>query len=281
MRYYPDNRDNTPLRYVGRTPVYVTTVLTALYVAGLLATTILQATGGQPDYFEFSTDAFFLHGWLWQMVSYSFVNGPDIYFLLWAYVLYRCGVEIEQFFGRGTLLKFYALQLTAVVVALGLWRLTGRDGWYAGMGMVTTGFFVGFAVLYPDLPWFGLVAMKYVAGAFVGIIALSDLAANDWRNLLVLTVVTVASASFIRHAKFGGTVNVREWLRQLKPFGRPRFRVLPSPEQPAPRTNPGSGTLGSVDAILDKIARDGFASLTQEERDQLERARDILNKKRT
>lgn len=280
MRYYPENRDNTPLRHIGQVPVYVTTILTALYVAGLLATTLLQAVGGQLGYFEFSTELFFLHGWLWQIVTCTFVNWPTPYFLLWIYVLYRCGIEVELFFGRRTLLKFYALQIVAVVLVLGIERLTGRQSLFGGMAAITTGFFIGFATLYPNLQWFGLVAMKYVAGAFLGIMVLSDLASHQWSELSVLLAIGGTSFGFIRHAKLGGSLDSGEWVKKL--FRRqPKFRVMPSPERPAVRPSPMGGSIVSVDAILDKIARDGFASLTQDERDQLERARDILNRKKS
>lgn len=283
MRFYPDNRDNTPLRHIGQVPVYVTTILTALYVVGLLITALFLTVGGRLGYFEFSTELFFLRGWLWQIVTCTFVNGPTPYFLLWIYVFYRCGMEIEQFFGRRTLLKFYALQIVAVVVVLGLERLTGRQSLFAGMSAITTGFFIGFATLYPNLQWFGLVAMKYVAGAFFGIMVLSNLSYHQWSDLSVLLAVGGTSFGFIRQAKLGGSLDFGEWTKKLNPFRRrPKFRVLPSPERPVSRPGAsGNSSIYSVDAILDKIAKDGFASLTQDERDQLERARDILNKKKS
>jgi hypothetical protein len=64
---------------------------------------------------------------------------------------------------------------------------------------------------------------------------------------------------------------------------RPKFHVVPKPET-RPRTASPSGVFQSVpdddvDALLDKIARNGIASLTAGERQQLERAREALLKK--
>jgi hypothetical protein len=190
-------------------------------------------------------------------------------------------VDIEQFFGRKTFLKYYALLIATVPVVLGLWRLLGVGGVSETMSSVTLGFFIGYATLYPDLQWFGIIAMKYVAGALVAIMALAALADTAWQDLTLLLATSAVGFGFIHYVKLGGSVEFGDWTQKLNPFRRrPKFRIVPASGQPAPKADSGRASPASVDAILDKIARDGFASLTQDERDQLERAREILNKKR-
>jgi len=280
MRFYPENRDNGPIRYIGRVPVYAATIIAVLYCAGMFATVMVSAAGGAMYNFEFSTEDFFRHGWLWQIFTCTFVNGPTFFFLFGVFFFYQFGSEIEQFFGRRSFLLFYALQVATIALVLGAWRLTGPPGIYAGMNEVTIGMFIGYATLYPNLECFGWVQMKVVAFACLVISLLSYLQAGDRQGLTVMLAICAVSFGFIRHAKLGGTTELGEWVAKLNLFRRrPKFRVLPPPDRPSPR-NVGGGSGASVDAILDKIASTGFASLTQDERDQLERAREFLNRKR-
>ncbi len=284
MRFYSDSRNNTPLRYVGRWPVYASTILAALYVAGMFATVVLNTVRGPLDLFTFSTEDFFLHFYLWQIFTCTFVNGPDFFFPFAIIFFYMFSVELEQYFGRRTYFTFYGLLLASIVAIHGVWRLAGYSAAYAGLNDIVIGLFVGYATLYPNLECFGWVPMKYMAFACIFIDAMNFLSGPmgpNWHGLSILLGLCGASFAFIRHAKLGGTVELGEWAGKLNPFRRrPKLRVMPSPERPLQRATTGPHDVFAVDAILDKIARDGFASLTQEERDQLERARDILNKKK-
>jgi hypothetical protein len=67
------------------------------------------------------------------------------------------------------------------------------------------------------------------------------------------------------------------------PRRRPKLRVLPKPSSP-PRAIPRvelaeTAADTEVDALLDKIAKTGLASLTASERARLEKAREELLKK--
>ncbi|HVU37014.1 MAG TPA: DUF6576 domain-containing protein [Opitutales bacterium] len=281
MRFYSDHRDNTPLRYFGRMPVYAATILAALYVAGLFVTVILNVVHGPREGLEFSTEQFFHHFWLWQIFTCTFINDPQFFFPFAVFFFYQFGSELEQFFGRRTFFKLYGALLLTIVLILGAWQLLGVQGRYYGMNEVTIGLFVAYATLYPNLECFGWVPMKYVAFACCFISAMGYLSGRDWYGLSILSGTCLAAFGLTRYLKLGGSVEFGEWAARLNPFRRrPKLRVLPNPERATPRAEAGTGTSASVDAILDKIARDGFASLSQGERDQLEKAREILNKKR-
>jgi hypothetical protein len=139
--------------------------------------------------------------------------------------------------------------------------------------------FIAFATLYPNLEYFGWVPVKYVAFACLAISALSFVGERDWVGFSVLLADCAAAFGLVRYMKLGGSVEFGDFARKLNPFRRrPKFRVLPSSGTPARAS--GSASIESVDAILDKIAKSGFASLTAQERDQLESAREALMKKR-
>jgi len=283
MRFYPGDPDHQPLGHVGRVPVFATTIFATLFVVGMVGTVMLQTAGSSFQWLVFSTPDFYFHGWIWQPFTCVFVNRADFFFLFGVYFFYRFGIEIEQYLGRRVFLTLYFLLIISLVGVLGLWQLAGVPGEFMGMSDVTIGLFIAYATLYPNLEYFGWVPMKHVAFACLAISALSYFPTHDWPGLSVMLAICAVSFGYTRYKKLGGTLEIPDLARRLNPFRRrPKFRVLPSPEGFAARPSDGpTSTVQSVDTILDKIAQKGFASLTQAERDQLEKAREILNKKRS
>ena len=280
MRFYPGDPDHQPLGHVGRVPVFAATIISALFVAGMVATVMLQTAGSSLQWFIFSTENFYFRGWIWQPFTCVFVNGADFFFLFGVYFFYRFGIEIEQYLGRRAFLTLYFLLLISLAGVLGLWQLAGLPGEFMGMSDVTIGLFIAYATLYPNLEYFGWVPMKHVAFACLAISALSYFPTHNWPGLSVMLAICATAFGYTRYKKLGGSLEIPSLARRLNPFRRrPKFRVLPSPEGSGPRASIDHSPAQSVDAILDKIAQQGFASLTQSERDQLERASDKLNKK--
>ncbi len=282
MRFYPGDADHQPIRYIGRVPVFATTIIVALMALGMFASTMIATAGGPIGLFTFSTSDFYLHGRLWQMVTAMFVNAPQFFFLFTLFFYYWCGVEIEQHLGRRAFLLLFGLNLALAPLVLGVWHLAGYPQGYAGASEMCIAMFMAYATLYPNLEYFGWVPMKIVAFACLAIAALGYFPGHDWPGLTFLLAECGLSFGFVRYVKNGGSLGITNWTGKLNPFRRRgKFRVLPTPAGARPPMDSPSGTsMVSVDAILDKIARTGFASLTQTERDQLEKAREILNKKK-
>jgi len=282
MRFYPGDSDHQPLGHVGRVPVFAATIFAALYVIGMVVTVIIRTVGGDLSLFIFSTQQFYGHGWLWQPFTCTFVNGPNFFFVFSAIFSYQFGVEYERFFGRRTYLILNALLLATIVLVLGAWHFAGSPGEHYSMYTICIGLIVAYATLYPNLEYLGWVPFKFIAFACIFIDSLNYLGqVIDWHGLSVMLAICGVSFGFTRYKKLGGSLEIPALARRLNPFRRrPKFRVLPSPEGSGPRGSFGESAQASVDAILDKIAQKGFASLTQTERDQLEKAREILNKKR-
>ncbi len=283
MRFYPGDPDHQPIRYLGGVPVFATTIIVALLAVGMILVTMMATAHGPVGLLIFSTEDFYLHGRVWQMFTAMFVNQPQFFFLFTLFFFYWCGIEIEVYFGRRAFLLLYGLNLATAPLVLGLWQLAGYPQGYAGATEMLIAMFMAYATLYPNLEYFGWVPMKYVAFACLAIAALGYFPGHDWPGLTFLLAECGVSFGFVRYVKQGGSLDITNWLRKLNPFRRRgKFRVLPTPAGSRPPMDSPSGTnLGSVDAILDKIARSGFASLTQTERDQLEKAREILNKKKS
>jgi len=283
MRFYPGDPDHQPLGHVGRVPVFAATIFAALYVVGMVVVKIMQTVGVDWTIFIFSTEQFFGHGWLWQPFTCTFVNGPNFFFVFSVIFAYQFGVEYERFFGRRTYLVLNALLLATITLVLGAWHLLGSPGEFHSMYTICIGLIVAYATLYPNLEYLGWVPFKFIAFACIFIDAFNYLGPIiDWHGLSIMLAICAVSFGFTRYKKLGGKMEIPALVRNLNPFRRrPKLRVLPSPENFTPRTFSDSAPGQSVDAILDKIAQKGFSSLTQTERDQLEKAREILNKKRS
>lgn len=285
MRTMSSSSDFQPLGSLGRLPIYLTTILSALYVLGMLVTAVLGASAASMRGLGFSTHDFFSLGWVWEPLTCSFLNPPDFFFLFGIFFFYSAGLEVERYLGRSRFLKFYLLCLAVVPVVLGLWHALGIPGTHAGMGGITIALFVAFATLYPDIQYMGWVPLKYVAGACFAIACLGYLPARNWTALSTVAAEGAVGFLFVRYLQGGGSMEWNDWKEKL--FGpRRNFKVLPTPTNPShPRANESKPQVspdpvfGSIDPLLEKIARSGLASLTSQEREQLEKARESLLKK--
>jgi hypothetical protein len=142
------------------------------------------------------------------------------------------------------------------------------------------------------------VSAKWTALIFLGIQTLSYAAAHDWAHMGISLASAAYAFGFVRHEQ-----GIWELPRIRVPRRQPQLRVLekvahaekplgagnPSPpsshsqlpSKPANRdksTQLGSPAMAAIDPLLEKIGRSGLASLTPEERIQLQEAREALIK---
>jgi membrane associated rhomboid family serine protease len=272
MRTKGDSDDFEPVTFLGGHPIHTATVIVAAYVATLVATTIAVSAGAQPFLLQrlaFSSEAVLHHGWLWQLVSFATVNPPSFNFAFQAAMLWFFGRELEKFFGRRIFLRFYAIafSLTPILLSLvGLFHPTTAMGIAGGFAT-----FVAFATLYPRYPLYFGIHARDLAYIIIGIQTLIYIAGHGWSELFVFWCEVVFAYFFVGYER-------GEWnLPSMPSFRRSKFRVLPTPER-ASRQQQDTDS-AEMDALLDKIARSGIASLTAAEKSKLEKARQALIKK--
>ena len=266
--YSPDD-DRQPLTYFRGYPIDATTFIIGLYVVTLMATTLVMALGyGETFayYLEFDSRLVLAGGQVWRFFTYGLWNVPSLGFVIDMVMLVWFGRELERFFGRKIFLRFYAilyLLQPLTYTALGLLRptfLQGESGAFA--------LFLAFATLYPNAVLLFNILAKWMAIGLVGIYTLMALSARDFVALTALWVTVGYACGYVRYEQGRLVLPTLPWPRR-----RPKFRVLPSPEAR------GQATVGEMDALLDKIAQSGMASLTAKERARLEAAREELLKK--
>ena len=266
----PENYD--PIAWVGRVPVFATTIIVALYVISMVAVTLLRASGSDfiLSKLSFDSSAVLRDLELWRCLTYAFVNTATPWFIIGLVMLYIFGRDVEQFLGRTGFVRLYlGLLLLGPSVLLAATLATGRD-FKLQQGWADFAVFIAFAALYPGAQLLFQITAKVFAWVLLGINALMLIDGRAWPDLIVLLTTSAFAWYAIRH---GAALNF-DFLARLRPVShrskRPRLRVMPPP-QDAP-VDPHR----VIDPLLDKISRDGLASLTRREREQLERARTAL-----
>jgi len=273
-------RDTMPLTWLGRVPLYATTILVALLVAGTIATVLLdsaRATGALAA-LEFDPESFWKKGYLWQVFTFPLLNLPSFFYLFGLLFVYWCGIGIETYLGRRVFLRLLLLLCLVPV-------LTASACWYAGSNtrifgdlMLTIGLFIAYATLYPNAELWSWIPMKWVAFACIVLQSLTFFPAHAWNQLAVFLCSLAAVHFYTRYEQGHWSFPRLPW-----PHRKPRFRVVPREDGPR-RSIPRQEMLedepdSEVDRLLEKIARSGLASLTARERTQLEKAREALLKK--
>lgn len=272
---HSDSHDHTPVLWLRGYPVYAAHFIVLVYVASMFITTTMNLFGAGPllEWLPFMSTQV-LHGQVWRVVTYGLVNPPSLDFVFDMLMIAWFGRDVERALGRRSFLWLYGgiyLATPVLFTAIGLWLPMTRVGETGALAL-----FVAFAAFYPDaLMMFNLLA-KWAALILVGIFTLMALNYHDWRGLISLWATCGCAFAFVRHHQ--GHLELPRfnfWRRS------PKLRVLPDLPVKKPVAFRGlkAASMAEVDALLDKIAASGFASLTVAERARLESARAELLKK--
>jgi len=270
-----------PLGKWNNIPIYLTTILTAVFVVGLIGTAILDA--GAPGLISpFVFQMPLRPAWtLWRLFTYVFVNPVDFFTPFSIICFYWFCVGIETHLGRAVTTRLLILLILVPVVFAALcWWLLGLPGGAAGNMLLISSLLVAFATLYPNAEVWGWIPFKWMAFACIFCGSLMLLARQQWLGIAELWISCGVGFAYIRHAK---DLEYEDYVspvaRVQKLFQRkPKFRVVPAPRNASYReviSEPES----ELDVLLDKIARSGMNSLTAKEKATLEKAREALMRK--
>jgi membrane associated rhomboid family serine protease len=210
----------------------------------------------------------------WQFITYGFVHSPQPeHVIVNMLVLWMFGRDVEAIYGGK---EFFKLYLALVAFGSISWAIGNRlMGTSLGVPVVGASAAVAGVLLlnvlhYPHrtlLLFFVLPVPAWLAGIFlIGIDVLGTLGNSNVAHGAHLGGVALAFAYF--HWRWNFT-NLFARLMQTLRSGRPRLRVHhPRPDD----TAEPSDLRQEVDRILEKITREGEASLTRQERSTLENA---------
>jgi membrane associated rhomboid family serine protease len=272
------SEEHQPVTWWNGYPVYaahfivivlvVTMMVTSLAMFGAFGDVLMNALVFEPS--------LVLRGQVWRIVTFGFINGPSIQFAIEMVMIVWFGREVERFLGRKKFLTVYAtafLITPVILTAIGPWMpltLSPKTGALA--------VFVAFATLYPGVPVFFSVLARWAALILIGIYTMMALAYRD--TVLLIWIWASCGTAFLMVRYHQGLLPVPK-LRLRK--RQPKLRVLPDlPPKKAPiaaKPAKEAATMAEIDALLDKIAQSGIASLTPKERAKLDAAREGLLKR--
>lgn len=266
----PENYD--PITWVGRVPVYATTIIVALYVVSMVGVAIALASGAEAGLgkLTFNTESVLRGGELWRCLTYAFVNPPDPWFIISLVMLYIFGRDVEQHLGRKGFVRLYLGFLLLGPSLLLAAALVSRQSLSISQSWANFAVFISFAALYPGAQLLFQITAKIFALVLLGISVLQLLAGRQWVEMMVLLATAFLAYYAIRH---GSALNL-DFISRLRPVSNrskiARLRVVKNPEDET--VDPHR----IIDPLLEKISRNGLSSLTRREREQLERARAVL-----
>ncbi len=255
----------------------------ALGVAIIIETAALHRSALR-QMFELSWATAMGKGYVWQLVTASLVHTNPFQLLFNLLTLWMFGSELEQRWGRMAFLRYYlycAVSSALVFLLLGALFPAMRFDVFSSATGANLGLLIAYAIYWPDRQvWFFFlfpVRMKFVA-LITGFIALS---------------YAVSAAPFVLSAAghLGGLIAAGLLLiitggepqRVSRAFGawgsffRSRM-ARPSSANAAP---PKPGDMEArIDAILDKISREGMKGLTAAEKKFLRDASERMNRRK-
>lgn len=282
------SEDYYPITWVGRVPIYVTTLLVIIHVLCMVGVTVAVALTNtdatRPELcpwlipFIYSSTGI-LHGYkFWQFVSYAFVNAPSIWFAVDMWLLYSFGREVEKFLGRRAFIWLYVSLLLAGPAVLTLLALVNFPAalfpaFLIGSGALHFAVFLAFVVIYPNAEMFFFrIQVKWLAAILLAIYSLEYIAAHAQIGWVPLGVLWLDCACAVLMLRYTGVTNasLEAWLpaRDEDYEPKPRRKRIEAKSE--------LSLHDSIDPLLEKISRQGIGSLTKRERQQLEQARAAL-----
>ena len=268
MDGFGESDDHRPVTWLRGHPIYAAHFIVLVFVASMLGTTALKFARAESVLLllPFSSEAV-LKGEVWRVFTYGLWNEPSLWFVVDMFMIVWFGRELEKFFGRQKFLLFYGCLyfLSPLLFTLiGVWRPMGLQGETGAFAV-----FIAFATLYPNAVLIFNLLAKWVALILVGLYTLIALSNRDLVGLITLGTTVSFAFAFVRYQQGRFAIP-----RFRLPGRKPRLRVLPDDD-----AVPHDESMAEIDALLDKIARSGIASLTSKERTRLETARADLLKK--
>jgi len=246
-----------------------------------------------------------LEGQVWRLLTYAFLHASFRHLFWNMLFLWWFGSDLEEIYGWREFLCFYLL--AAIVGGLGyMVHAAIQPDFFVAPGIAIPGFrqiipAVGAsgaitallllcAFKFPTKQILVMLLVPVPIWLFVIFQVLQDVAGLfEPANPIAVSIHLGGAAFAAIYYKLGWHITdlgsgVRNWLKQRR---RPRLRIYRPDEAKQPvAVGAGENALdehleAKVDAVLEKVARSGQESLTEQERSILIRASEIYKKKRT
>lgn len=275
----PSSKPMTLILVVVTVAVFVLQLLTSSKADGIpgASTSLVQ------EWLALNFDDVMMRGQIWRLLTYAFCHDQNnpLHIVVNMMVLYSIGGVLRQLLGDREFLWFYLVAAVfAGICSLAFYRLIGIQAEIIGASGATMGVFCLVALHYPRqrVLLMGIVPIEFrwLLAAFVAIDTLPMInqvaAALQDRQM----DSQVANSAHIGGLIFGflyfrWSMRITRWWDQFAgriTTRRRRGKLRVFTESPEPESNLST----QVDDILEKISREGEASLTSRERNILSQA---------
>ena len=237
--------------------------------------------------------------WPWQLLTYMFMHGGLFHLLFNMLALWMFGMELETIWGSRSFLVYYLVcGVGAGVANLLVAPLLGQTAPTVGASGAVFGVLIAFAMLFPDRPiyvYFLLpVKAKYLVTAYIalelffgvtgtsdGIAHVAHLGGAAVGFLLMLAQRSGFSLGWVwpaaRPKPDTDTYSNVRFIRREPVVTDAKFHDIESEGMDQDVKGRPHVTQEIVDAILDKINREGYQNLTEDEKQILTEASKSMN----
>ncbi|MFT5232584.1 MAG: membrane associated rhomboid family serine protease [Candidatus Krumholzibacteriia bacterium] len=256
----------------------------------VLQTLVEGGRGGQAveftNFFAFIPERAIFGFEIWRFGTYMFFHDGFFHIGFNMLILWMFGAPIEARWGKRSFLTYYAICGIGGAVTYGIFNLVGMSSFVPMIGAsgAIYGLLLAYGMLFPEavifvfmiIPMkakyavmlFGLMELISSAGANNGIANLAHL--GGMITGFVFLKLTIPALGSGLPGGLGGAFTRWNTKRKMKVV-RPK-KPRPNGSAETPKPGPGKQKQPEIDAILDKISREGLQSLTDEEQELLRRA---------
>ena len=208
---------------------------------------------------------------IWQPFTYLFFHGGIWHVLINMFVLWMFGSELERLWGKGHFLKFYFVTGVGAGLVTMIFGLNSMTPIVGASGAVY-GVLLAYGLTYPNrtVYLYGIIPIKslwFVIG--IGVIAFM----SSFDNVSQISHLTHLSGMMIGYLMLKRPVRFNDlWFTIRK---RTLEYKIKHEEK---KVSQHQAIEREIDRILDKINREGFDSLTEEEHDRLYKGSQSLSR---
>jgi len=208
---------------------------------------------------------------IWQPFTYLFFHGGIWHVLINMFVLWMFGSELERIWGKGHFLKFYFVTGVGAGLVTMIFGLNSMTPIVGASGAVY-GVLLAYGLTYPNrtVYLYGIIPIKslwFVIG--IGVIAFM----SSFDNVSQISHLTHLSGMMIGYLMLKRPVRFNDlWFTIRK---RTLEYKIKHEEK---KVSQHQAIEREIDRILDKINREGFDSLTEEEHDRLYKGSQSLSR---
>ena len=208
---------------------------------------------------------------IWQPFTYLFFHGGIWHVLINMFVLWMFGSELERIWGKGHFLKFYFVTGVGAGLVTMIFGVNSMTPIVGASGAVY-GVLLAYGLTYPNrtVYLYGIIPIKslwFVIG--IGVIAFM----SSFDNVSQISHLTHLSGMMIGYLMLKRPVRFNDlWFTIRK---RTLEYKIKHEEK---KVSQHQAIEREIDRILDKINREGFDSLTEEEHDRLYKGSQSLSR---